>query len=215
MNRIVKIVLIIEVIDVNVIVIAPTHWPGIDHLKPIAAVLEAGTVIDDYRAVEAEMVFPSEVLMEMLFRNASVVGGRAVFRLSTPHRALVVITDLPVAILLGSLLLFGLGLGVLLRLLLVCIAGVLLILLRPASGRPGRDGYPAAALFAGCPELAWRSAQLVSGPPAGLADPAWVLPFAGAVRRDVLPWDVLHPSDVPASPLPAGDALVRAAGQIR
>ena len=64
MNRIVKKVLIIEVIDVNVIVIAPPYRPRVDQFKPVAVVLKAGTVVDDYRAVDAE-VFPAEVLMEM------------------------------------------------------------------------------------------------------------------------------------------------------
>ena len=104
MNRVVKIVLVIDVIDVDLVVIAPAYWPRINQFKPVAAVLKAGTVVDDYRAVDAEVVFSAEMLMEMFFRDASMVSHRPPLRLGTPAR--VVVTSLAITIALIPLLFF-------------------------------------------------------------------------------------------------------------
>jgi hypothetical protein len=129
MHRVIKIVLIIGVVDVDVVVIAPTDWPRINQLKPIVAVLESRPAFDDHGTVEAEMVFSAELLMKTLFRDRSVIGRRAPLSLSTPNWALLVITVAAIAILLATFLLFCLRFRVLLRLPLLLLASVRRILL--------------------------------------------------------------------------------------
>lgn len=140
-----QVILVVFVVDVNVVVVAPIRRPGIHQLKPIAAVLEARPAIDDLRALEAEVVFPSEVLVEITLRDASVISGAATLRLcrvaSTVMRlAILVLLGLllcvvasfllgPLILLLGFLILLDLFLLILTGMLLFRLSALLILLL--------------------------------------------------------------------------------------
>jgi hypothetical protein len=123
---IVQVVLVVDVVYVDVVVISPARGPRIDDLEPVTAVLEARAALVDFGAVEAEVVFPSKVLVEILFGDTSVIGSGASLRIMVIIRTGTIVMRLAIALLLGTALLLGLGPGVLLSLSLVLLSSVLL-----------------------------------------------------------------------------------------
>jgi hypothetical protein len=100
--------------------------------------LEAGAALVDFWAMEAEVVFPAEVLMEVLLGDASVIGSGASLRVVVVIGTGAVVMRLPVTFLLSAVLLVGSCVGflllnflVLLRLMLLRFASVLLLILCP------------------------------------------------------------------------------------
>jgi hypothetical protein len=131
MNGIEKVVLIIHVVDVHVVIVAPVGRPWVGDVEPIATVLEARAALVNLGAMEVEMVLAAETFVEALLGYASVVSGGAPLRLWV----VMAVAGLTVAILLGTMLLFGLSFGVLflgalvlLGLFLLGLAGVLILL---------------------------------------------------------------------------------------
>jgi hypothetical protein len=137
-DGIVKVVLIVHVVDIDVVVVAPRGRPWVSDVERVSAVLEPGPALEHLGAMEAEVVFAAEVLMEVLLRDAAVISGGTSLRAIVVLRARMIVVRLTVAIFLGAALLIGLrrralllNFLVLLRLVLLGFASVLLVLLRP------------------------------------------------------------------------------------
>jgi hypothetical protein len=121
-----EIVLIVHIVDVDIVIVAPGGRPRISDVEPVSAVLEAGPALVDLGTVEAEVVFPAEVLMEVLLRDASAISGGTSLRAVVVIRTRMVVMRLTVTLLLSPSLLVGLGFGVLLLYFLVLLGLMLL-----------------------------------------------------------------------------------------
>lgn len=72
-NRVDQVILAIDLIDIDVIVVAPISGPGFVVSKPIAAVVEAAIVSSFY----VEMVRAAKVRVKVLFTNSPDFAGLA------------------------------------------------------------------------------------------------------------------------------------------
>src|SRR5579863_8594531 len=73
MHRVVQVIPSIHVVDVNVVGVAPADWPWLAESKPIAAVLETRTPLENHRLVDDEHMLTAEAGPKMVFRNAAIV----------------------------------------------------------------------------------------------------------------------------------------------
>jgi len=91
-NRVDQVILAIDLIDIDVLVVAPISRPGFVVSKPISAVIEAAIVSSFY----VEMVRAAKARVKVLFTNAPDIAGLA--------RVLTLLLD---ALLRDTLLLMG------------------------------------------------------------------------------------------------------------
>ena len=69
MEQIKKEIVSIGVVKVNVVGVSPLDGPGVNDLKPVAAVLKARLTFDDDRTVDHESVLAAELGVELIIRN--------------------------------------------------------------------------------------------------------------------------------------------------
>src|SRR5579863_1219550 len=71
MHRAQQIISAVNEIDVDYVCVRPTHWPGLNDYKPIAAILETGSSCDDDRPADLKGVLPAKISSKPIFRNAT------------------------------------------------------------------------------------------------------------------------------------------------
>src|SRR6267142_11130 len=151
MAPIVEVVVVVDIVDVKVIVVAPVVGPRIDILEPIPTILKAlVSASSTAAALHVEGVFAAEAAPETIIRNATAAAGRlpsgvlaALLCLDTiaiiALRLIALLiprafTILPIAILLSTILLSTSAILILpVSLLLLC---TIAILIAPVSACP-------------------------------------------------------------------------------
>jgi hypothetical protein len=64
----------VQVIDINVVGIEPSHWPRIDCVEPIAAVLKTARSVGELATVHVKRVAAAKIGTEARFRDAPVAS---------------------------------------------------------------------------------------------------------------------------------------------
>src|SRR5580700_4170804 len=67
-------ILAIDIVDIALICVGPTDWPGIDDREPVAGILEAGLAIHNGCLVDNKRVLTSEVGAELVVRNSATLA---------------------------------------------------------------------------------------------------------------------------------------------
>jgi hypothetical protein len=80
MAPIVEIVVVVDIVDVKVVVVAPIAGPGIGIFKPIPAILKALVAASTPAALHVKRVFAAEAASETVIGNATTVAGRLASR---------------------------------------------------------------------------------------------------------------------------------------
>lgn len=73
MNGVKEVVAVIHVVNVAIVVVGPTHGPGLNKFEPVTAVLEAGMVLNDDRVADSEVMFAAKVLPEFIVGNTLAI----------------------------------------------------------------------------------------------------------------------------------------------
>jgi len=85
MAPVVEIVVVVDIVDVKVVVVAPIVGPGIGVFKPIAAVLKAlVSAASTPAALHVKRVFAAEAASETVIGNATTAAGRLASRALAP-----------------------------------------------------------------------------------------------------------------------------------
>jgi len=80
MAPIVEIVVVVDIVDVKVVVVAPIAGPGIGIFKPIPAILKAlVAAASTPAALHVKGVFAAEAASETVIGNATTAAGRLAF----------------------------------------------------------------------------------------------------------------------------------------
>src|SRR6267142_1259255 len=96
MAPIVEIVVVIDIVDVKIVVVAPIARPGIGVFKPIPAILKALVSAATPAALHMKGVFVAEAASETVIGNATTAG-----RLASRALAALLCLDMIVIIALG------------------------------------------------------------------------------------------------------------------
>ena len=73
MPRVTQVIATPDVLDINVVVVAPAGWPGLIESEPIAAVLEAVVPINHLGTDHAERVVMTKMGTVTVVRNATIM----------------------------------------------------------------------------------------------------------------------------------------------